>query len=205
MAASAGDINPLPPDTRGADACWLTTWVKTVAIRVFNGITPTVAATAYIDDTALVLGSVVVGDDSSLWPMAVARGDVHTITIGRRTNIQDGSVLHVTQDNEFNPGGYPLVIGDDVTVGHNVTLHACTVEDLCLIGMGSTILDGAIIRSRVMVGAGSLVTPGKELESGYLYLGSPAKKIRPLSERELAYLPFSADHYVKLKNRHLGG
>ena len=176
-----------------------------MAIRVFNGITPTVAATAYIDDTALVLGNVSVGEDSSLWPMAVARGDVHAITIGRRTNIQDGSVLHVTQDNEFNPGGYPLVIGDDVTVGHNVTLHACTIEDLCLIGMGSTILDGAIIRRLTMVGAGSLVTPGKELESGYLYLGSPAKKVRPLTERELAYLPFSADHYVTLKNRHLGG
>ncbi len=175
-----------------------------MAIRVFNGIIPTVAATAFVDDTALVLGNVTVGDDSSLWPMAVARGDVHAITIGQRTNIQDGTVLHVTQANEFNPGGYPLHIGDDVTVGHNVTLHACTIENLCLIGMGSTVLDGAIIRSRVMVGAGSLVTSGKELESGYLYLGSPAKKIRPLTERELAYLPFSAGHYVELKNRHLG-
>jgi len=175
-----------------------------VAIRAFKGIFPTIATTAFVDDTALVLGDVTVGDDSSLWPMAVARGDVHAITIGRRTNIQDGSVLHVTQDNEFNPGGYPLRIGDDVTVGHNVTLHACTVEDLCLIGMGSTVLDGAVIRNRVMVGAGSLVTPGKELESGYLYLGSPAKKIRPLTERELAYLPFSASHYVALKNQHQG-
>jgi carbonic anhydrase/acetyltransferase-like protein (isoleucine patch superfamily) len=176
-----------------------------VTIRAFNGITPAIAATAYIDDTALVLGDVTVGDDASLWPMVVARGDVHTITIGRRTNVQDGSVLHVTQDNEFSPGGFALSIGDDVTVGHNVTLHACTVEDMCLIGMGSTILDGAVIRSRVMVGAGSLVTPGKELESGYLYLGSPAKQVRPLTERELAYLPFSAGHYVELKNRHLGG
>jgi carbonic anhydrase/acetyltransferase-like protein (isoleucine patch superfamily) len=176
-----------------------------VAIRAFKGITPTIAATAYIDDAALVIGDVTVGDDASLWPMTVARGDVHTITIGRRTNIQDGSVLHVTQDNEFNPGGYALRIGDDVTVGHNVTLHACTIEDLCLIGMGSTILDGAVIHSRVMLGAGSLVTPGKELESGYLYLGTPAQKVRPLSARELAYLPFSAAHYVELKNQHRGG
>lgn len=176
-----------------------------MTIRIFKGITPTVAATAFIDDSALVVGDVTVGDDSSLWPMVVARGDVHTITIGRRTNIQDGSVLHVTQDNEFSPGGYPLRVGDDVTVGHNVTLHACTIEDMCLIGMGSTVLDGAVIHSRVMVGAGTLVTPGKELESGFLYLGSPAKKIRPLTERELTYLPFSASHYVELKNQHLGG
>lgn len=175
-----------------------------MAIRSFKGMSPSVHPTAYVDDTALVVGNVTIGDDTSLWPMVVARGDVHTITIGRRTNIQDGSVLHVTQDNEFSPGGYPLRIGDDVTVGHNVTLHACTVEDLCLIGMGSTILDGAVIRSRVMIGAGSLVTPGKELEGGFLYLGSPAKKARPLNDRELEYLTFSSRHYVALKNEHRG-
>ena len=174
-------------------------------IRVFQGMAPVIAPTAYVDEAALVIGDVTVGEDASLWPMAVARGDVHAITIGARTNIQDGSVLHVTQDNRFSPGGFPLRIGADVTVGHHVTLHACTVEDLCLIGMGSTVLDGAVIRSRVMVGAGSLVTPGKALESGFLYLGSPAKKARPLTDRELSYLTFSAAHYVELKNRHQGG
>lgn len=176
-----------------------------MTVRSFKGMTPNVAPTAHVDDTALVLGNVTIGADASLWPMAVARGDVHHIVIGERTNIQDGSVLHVTQDNEFSPGGYPLHIGSDVTVGHNVTLHACTVEDLCLIGMGSTVLDGAVIRSRVMVAAGSLVTPGKELESGYLYMGSPAKQARPLSEDELRYLSFSSAHYVELKNQHQQG
>lgn len=176
-----------------------------MTIRSFQGVYPSIAASAYVDDTALVLGDVTVGDDSSLWPMVVARGDVHAIVIGARTNIQDGSVLHVTQDNAFSPGGHPLKIGDDVTVGHHVTLHACTVEDQCLIGMGSTVLDGAVIRSRVVIGAGSLVTSGKELEGGYLYLGSPAKKARPLTERELSYLPFSAAHYVELKNLHRRG
>lgn len=176
-----------------------------MAIRVFQGISPTIAATAYVDDAALVIGDVTIEEDASLWPMVVARGDVHSITIGARTNIQDGSVLHVTQDNRFTPGGYALRIGSDVTVGHRVTLHACTVEDLCLIGMGATVLDGAVIRSRVMVGAGSLVTQGKELESGYVYLGSPARKARPLTERESSYLTFSAAHYVELKNRHMKG
>lgn len=176
-----------------------------MAIRTFNKIHPRIAPGAHIDDTALVIGDVTIGADASLWPMVVARGDVQSIVIGARTNIQDGSVLHVTSDNPFTPGGFPLRIGDDVTVGHGVILHACTIEDLALIGMGSTILDGAIVRSRVMIGAGSLVSPGKELKSGYLYLGSPAKQVRPLREQELAYLEFSSRHYVELKNRHQSG
>lgn len=129
------------------------------------------------------LVNVVLGDDASLWPMAVARGDVQAIRIGARTNIQDGSILHVTQDNRFNPGGRALIVGDDVTVGHGVILHACTVEDLVLVGMGSTVLDGAVIQRRVMIGAGSLVPPNKVLESGYLYLGNPVKQARPLMKR----------------------
>ena len=174
-----------------------------MAIRTFNNITPTIADSAYIDDAALVIGDVTIGEDSSLWPMVVVRGDVHSIKIGARTNIQDGAVLHVTSDNHFTPGGFSLSIGDDVTVGHGAILHACTVEDMVLIGMSVTVLDGAIIHSRVMVGAGSLVSPGKELDSGFLYLGSPARKVRPLKEQELAYLEFSSEHYVELKNRHL--
>ena len=174
-----------------------------MTIRTFNGIQPNISATAYIDETALVVGDVSIGDDTSLWPMTVARGDVHHISIGARTNIQDGSVLHVTQDNQFNPGGYPLNIGNDVTIGHGAIIHACTIDDLALIGMGAVILDGARIPTRVMVGAGALVSPGKELESGYLYIGSPARQARRLTDKELAYLEFSAQHYVELKNRHM--
>jgi carbonic anhydrase/acetyltransferase-like protein (isoleucine patch superfamily) len=174
-----------------------------MTIRTFAGKTPVLGTRAYVDATALVIGDIVIGDDASLWPMAVARGDVHAIRIGARTNIQDGSVLHVTQDNRFNPGGHALVIGNNVTVGHGVILHACTVEDLVLVGMGSTVLDGAVIQSRVMIGAGSLVPPNKVLESGYLYLGSPVKQTRALTEMELESLEFSAQHYVELKDRHL--
>ena len=115
-----------------------------MTIRSFQGIEPVIGPDTYIDEAALVVGRVTVGADSSLWPMTVARGDVHSIRIGARTNIQDGSVLHVTQDNEFSPGGFALTVGDDVTVGHGVILHACTIEDLVLIGMGSTVLDGAV-------------------------------------------------------------
>jgi carbonic anhydrase/acetyltransferase-like protein (isoleucine patch superfamily) len=175
-----------------------------MTIRSFQNIQPRIGISAYIDESALVIGDVSIGEDSSLWPMSVARGDVHKIVIGARTNVQDGSVLHVTSDNEFTPGGFPLNIGDDVTIGHGVILHACTIEDLVLVGMGSTVLDGVVVHSRVMIGAGSLVSPGKELESGYLYLGSPAKRIRPLKDRELAYLEFSSRHYVELKNKHSG-
>ncbi len=174
-----------------------------MAIRNFEGTAPKIGARAYIDDSALVIGDVTIGADASLWPMVVARGDVHRITIGAGTNIQDGSVLHVTADNRFNPGGFPLSIGANVTVGHGAILHACTVEDLVLIGMGATILDGAVIPTRTMIAAGSLVSPGKRLESGYLYLGSPAKQARRLSDRELEYLDFSARHYIELKDRHL--
>lgn len=174
-----------------------------MTIRTFNGIHPDIAPSAFVDDTALVIGEVSIGDDASLWPMTVARGDVHRITIGARTNIQDGAVLHVTQDNEYNPGGFTLRIGNDVTVGHGAIIHACTIDDLVLIGMGAIILDGAHIPSRVMIGAGALVSPGKQLESGYLYIGSPARQARKLTGKELAYLEFSAQHYVALKNRHL--
>lgn len=173
-----------------------------MAIRTFQGITPQLGAGAYVDDMALAVGDVVIGDDASLWPFVVARGDVHKIRIGARTNVQDGSVLHVSQDNRFNPGGFPLIIGANVTVGHNVILHGCTVEDYALIGMGSTILDGAVVKERAMLAAGSLVSPGKVLDGGYLWLGRPAKRVRPLTDEELAYLEYSAQHYAELKNRH---
>ncbi|MDH3325248.1 MAG: gamma carbonic anhydrase family protein [Gammaproteobacteria bacterium] len=174
-----------------------------MSIRAFKDIFPSIDKTAYVDPDATVIGKVSIGKDSSVWPMTAIRGDVHNITIGERTNIQDGSILHVTSDNEFNPGGHPLVIGDDVTVGHGAILHACTVGNFSLIGMGATVLDGAIIEEEVMVGAGSLVPPRKTLKRGYLYLGNPVKQARALTKKELEYLHFSSTHYVNLKNQYL--
>jgi len=173
-----------------------------MSIRSFQGIRPKISDSAYIDEDAVIIGDVTIGADSSVWPTVAIRGDVHKISIGARTNIQDGSVIHVTADNEFNPGGFPTTIGDGVTVGHKAILHACTIEDYALVGMGAIILDGAIVRAKALVGAGSVVGPGKDIEGGYLWLGSPAKKIRPLSEKEMAYLEFSAQHYVDLKNKY---
>lgn len=173
-------------------------------IRPFQQHKPEIGEAAFIDETALVIGQVKLGDDASLWPMSVARGDVEQIKIGARTNIQDGAVLHVTHyEEKYSPKGIPLIIGDDVTVGHRVILHACTVGSRCLIGMGSSLLDGCIIEDEVMLGANSLVPPGKILKSGYLYVGSPAKQIRPLSKKEIDFLTYSATHYVNLKNKHL--
>lgn len=173
-----------------------------MALRSYEGILPELARGAYVDDSALVIGDVTLGEDSSVWPFTLIRGDVNTIRIGARTNIQDNSVLHVTHDGKYTPGGYALTVGDDVTVGHRVILHACKVGDLCLIGMGSIIMDGAVIESKVMLAAGSLVPGGKRLESGYLYMGSPVKQVRELTEEETESLQYSANHYVEVKNRH---
>ena len=170
-----------------------------MSIRPYQGIRPTIAEDAYIDPQACVIGKVTIGSESSVWPMAVVRGDVHEISIGKQTSIQDGSVLHVTHDGPYTPGGSPLVIGDQVTVGHNVTLHACTIHNRVLIGMGAVILDKAVINSDIIIGAGTVVTPNTELESGYLYIGSPAKKLRRLSDSEMEFLTYSANNYVKLQ------
>ncbi len=174
-----------------------------MTVRVFENFIPKIAASAYVDDTALVLGKVTLAEDVSLWPQVVARGDVNSIEVGARTNIQDGTILHVSHDSEFDPGGFPLRIGADITVGHQAILHGCTIEDRCLIGIGATVMDGAIVRSGAIVGAGSLVPPGRDLEGGYLWLGSPARKVRPLREKEIGFLEYSARHYVELKNRYL--
>ena len=176
-----------------------------MTIRSFNNIQPEIDPSAYVDETALVIGEVKIGADTSIWPMSVLRGDVHSIAIGNRTNIQDACVCHVTHDGKYTPGGFPLVVGDDVTVGHRVTLHACTVGDLCLIGMSATIMDGAVIGSRTIIAAGSLVPTGKNLEGGYLYVGSPVKQVRALTDQELESLEYSANHYVKMKNQHKSG
>jgi carbonic anhydrase/acetyltransferase-like protein (isoleucine patch superfamily) len=174
-----------------------------MAIRDFEGRRPRVAASAYVDEAALVIGDVEIGDDASIWPMSVVRGDVHHIRIGARTSIQDGTVVHVTHDGPYSPGGQATIIGNDITVGHKCILHACTIEDTCLIGMNAVIMDKVVVQSRVIIGAGSVVTPGKVLESGHLYVGSPAKRVRALNDRELEFLEYSAHHYVRLKTRHL--
>ncbi|MDH4029772.1 MAG: gamma carbonic anhydrase family protein, partial [Chromatiales bacterium] len=129
-------------------------------IRGYKGFNPQLGSRVYVDPVAVVIGQVEAGDDVSFWPAAVARGDVNEIRIGARTNIQDGTVLHVTHDGPYSPGGLPLQIGEDVTVGHQVTLHACTIGNRCLIGMQSCVIDGAILEDEVLLGAGSLVTPG---------------------------------------------
>ncbi|NHA15739.1 gamma carbonic anhydrase family protein [Thioalkalivibrio sp. XN279] len=173
-------------------------------VRLFGDELPRLGVRVWIDPAAVVIGRVEIGDDASLWPMAVARGDVNTISIGARTNVQDGSVLHVTHDGPYSPGGLPLVIGADVTIGHRVMLHACTIGDRCLIGMSSTVLDGAVLEDEVFLAAGTLVPPGKRLQGRSLYRGSPAQRVRSLSDEELAMLRYSAEHYVRLKDRYLG-
>jgi len=151
-----------------------------------------------------VIGNVQMAAGSSLWPTAVARGDLEQISIGAGSNVQDGAVLHGDPDGPHNPGGYPLTIGDDVTIGHRALLHGCTIGDKVLIGMGAIVMDAVTVESEVMVAAGALVTPGKQLRRGFLYAGSPAREIRPLTDTERAFLPYSAAGYVSLKNRYLG-
>ncbi|WP_407333243.1 gamma carbonic anhydrase family protein [Enterovibrio sp. 27052020O] len=175
----------------------------TSVLRSYKGIFPQVGARVYIDPTSVLVGNITLGDDASIWPLVAARGDVNHIRLGARTNIQDGSVLHVTHKNKDNPEGYPLIIGDDVTVGHKVMLHGCTIGNKVLVGMGAIVLDGVVVEDNVMIGAGSLVPPGKRLESGYLYVGSPVKQARPLKEAELAFLQKSSDNYVTTKNEYL--
>ena len=163
-----------------------------------HGVTPSLATGAWVHPRATVIGEVTLGADASVWPGVVIRGDVNSIAVGEASNIQDGSVLHVSHKTPANPAGGALVIGARVTVGHTVILHACTIEDECLIGMGSIILDRAVIRKHVLLGAGSLVPEGKVLESGHLYLGRPAKLVRALTDEEIAYFNYSAQHYVQL-------
>lgn len=174
-----------------------------MTIRKFETESPDIDPTVYIDETALVIGKVSIAKDSSVWPMTVIRGDVNFISIGKQTNIQDASVLHVTHASKeyTTETGYPLIIGDQVTIGHKALLHACTIGNRVLVGMGSIIMDGVIVEDETIIGAGSLVPPKKTLETGYLWMGSPAKKIRPLTDKEKQYLKYSSEHYVRLKDR----
>ena len=174
-----------------------------MAIRTYQQFTPQLGERVFVDASAVVLGDVDIGADSSVWPLVVIRGDMHRIRIGQRSSVQDGSVLHITHAGPFNPDGFPLIIGDEVTIGHNVTLHGCTLGNRILVGMGSIVMDGAVVQDEVVIGAGSLVPPGKVLESGYLYVGSPVKQARALTDKERAFFTYSAANYVRLKDQHV--
>jgi carbonic anhydrase/acetyltransferase-like protein (isoleucine patch superfamily) len=174
-----------------------------MTVKSFQSKVPQIGEQVWIDDSAVIIGDVTIGKDSSVWPLVSIRGDMHRIRIGERCSIQDNSCLHITHDSQHNPGGFPVEIGNDVTVGHQVMLHGCTIGSRVLIGMSSTLLDGVVVEDDVMIGAGSLVPQGKCLASGYLYFGTPVKQIRPLSEQEIAYLKYGAANYVKLKDAYL--
>ncbi|MCM5704729.1 gamma carbonic anhydrase family protein [Larsenimonas salina] len=174
-----------------------------MGVRTFEGHSPQCGERVFIDEASTVIGNVELGDDCSVWPTAVIRGDMHRIQIGARTSIQDGCVLHITHASDFNPEGYPLTIGSDVTVGHRAVLHGCTVGDKVLVGMGAIVLDGAVVESEVLIAAGAMVPPGKRLERGYVYAGNPAKALRPLKEEEYRFFEYSANNYVALKDRFL--
>lgn len=171
-----------------------------MSIRPFNGITPTVHETAYVDESAVIIGDVEVGAHSSVWPCAVIRGDVQAIRIGKFSSVQDNATLHVTHDSRYTPGGNALQIGDYVTLAHGVVVHGCTIGNEVLVGMQSAVLDRAVIEDGVMIGAGTVVGPGKHLKSGFLYVGSPVRALRELSDDEKTYLRYVAQNYAKLKD-----
>jgi carbonic anhydrase/acetyltransferase-like protein (isoleucine patch superfamily) len=171
-------------------------------IRTFRGTTPQIADDAWIDESAVVIGDVKIGPRSSIWPLCVIRGDIHRIEMGTDTNIQDGTIVHVSHDSRFMPGGAPVIVHDRVTVGHQAVLHGCEIRDHCLIGIGSRVLDRAVLEPRTMIGAGSLVPPGRVLESGYLWVGTPVKRVRALKDREIEYLDYVAENYTRLADEH---
>jgi len=172
-------------------------------VRSHKGSTPQFGERTWVDSSAVVIGNVTTGEDCSIWPMTVVRGDMHKIRIGARCSVQDGSVLHITHASDFNPGGWPLIIGDDVTIGHKALLHGCAVGSRVLVGMGCIIMDGAVVEDEVIIGAGCLVPPGKCLQSGYLYVGSPCEQARALTDKERHFFAYTAGNYVKLKDDYL--
>jgi carbonic anhydrase/acetyltransferase-like protein (isoleucine patch superfamily) len=175
-----------------------------MTLRRYLDKLPTLGERVYIDPACTVIGDVELADDVSIWPGAVLRGDVNFIRVGARTNIQDGSIVHVSHHSPFNEAGYPTLIGADVTIGHGAIIHACRIGDACLIGMGATILDGATVGDHALVGAGAVVSPGKVVGEGELWVGNPARRVRQLSQREIESLLYSAQHYVRLKDQYLG-
>ncbi len=201
MPASVGQ----PLSGAGRVQRWPYNWLMNIT-RPYRDKLPELGARAYIDPAASVIGDVVLGDDASVWPYTVIRGDVNYVRIGARTNVQDGTVIHVSHDGPHAKlGGFATVIGDDVTIGHKAIIHACRIEDAALIGMGAIVLDGAVVRRHGFVGAGALVAPGKEVGERELWLGNPAKKVRMLTDAEVEALYYSAQHYVRLKDDYLGG
>ena len=173
------------------------------SIQSFHGHFPQLAAGVYVHNSATVIGHVNLGENVSIWPGAVIRGDINFIKIGAGSNIQDCAVLHVNHQSISDPNGSPLIIGNNVTIGHTVILHGCTIQDESLIGMGSIVMDKVVVQKNVLVAAGSLVPEGKVLESGFLYMGSPVKKIRTLTLNEIAFFMVSAQNYIQLKNEYL--
>ena len=171
-------------------------------IRPYLDTHPQIDDSCYIDPMGVVIGDVVLGENVSVWPFAVIRGDVNSIRIGNNSNVQDHAMLHVSHKNADKPNGSPLIIGEDVTIGHHVTLHGCTIGNRVLVGINTIILDDVVVEDDVMIGAGSLVPPRKRLESGYLYVGSPVQKVRPLTDKEKAFLPYSAQNYVKVSGNY---
>lgn len=168
-------------------------------IRSFQGVVPKIPASCFVEDTAVVIGDVVMGENCSVWFNAVIRGDVNYIRIGNRTNVQDLCILHVTHDT------HPLLIGNDVTIGHHVVLHGCTIHDRVLVGMGSIIMDGAVVGEDSVVGAGALIVEGTVVPPKSLILGAPAKVKRSVTEKELAWVKESADNYVKYARQYMDG
>ena len=172
-------------------------------VRPWQGVLPQIGPRVYVDPAAVVIGRVTLGEDSSVWPMAVIRGDVTVIRVGARSSVQDGSVLHVTHDGPYCPGGFALTVGDEVTIGHRAVLHGCTVGNRCLIGMGALVMDGAVVEDEVIVAAGAIVTPGTCCRSRSLYVGAPARRARALTDSEVGQLACGAAWYVKVKHQYL--
>ena len=173
------------------------------ALRPFLGRLPVLGQRVYVDPACTVIGEVELGDDVSVWPGTVIRGDVNHVRIGARSNVQDGTIVHVSHHSPYNKGGYPTLIGEDVTIGHGTIIHACNIGDRCLIGMGACILDGATVQTHGFVGAGAVVGPGKVVGEGELWLGNPARFVRKLGDKEIESLLYSAQHYVRLKDQYL--
>jgi carbonic anhydrase/acetyltransferase-like protein (isoleucine patch superfamily) len=173
-------------------------------IRPHHGITPTIAPDAFVAETAVIIGDVVIGEQASIWYGCVLRGDGNFIRVGARTNIQDGTIVHVNHERE-GAAGTRTIIGADITIGHMALIHACTLEDGCFIGMQACVMDGAVVESGAMVAAGALVTPGKRVKRGELWGGSPAKPMRKLTESELKYFGYTVAHYLEMAESYRNG
>ncbi|HKM14896.1 MAG TPA: gamma carbonic anhydrase family protein [Marinospirillum sp.] len=173
-----------------------------MTIRTYQGFTPKLAAGVFVDPTAVVLGDVELGENVSVWPMVVIRGDMNAIRIGKATSVQDGAVLHITHASDYNPDGFALIIGEEVTIGHQAILHGCTLGNRVLVGMGAIVMDGVVVEDEVIIAAGALVPPNKKLRTGYVYAGNPARELREITEKERRFFSYSAANYVALQAKH---